>query len=154
MDGRCTCGDVSFRLLDEPIVTHACHCRWCQRETGSAFALNGVIETERLQLLSGAPEEVELPSASGKGQIVARCPRCRVALWSHYAGSGRSLAYVRMGTLEDTSTVAPDVHIFTSTKQPWVVLPEGARVFPAFYRAREVLSEAALARRNAALGRA
>jgi len=151
--GRCTCGDVSYRLTAAPLVVHACHCTWCQRETGSAFALNGMIETGAVELTRGAPVEVPLPSASGKGQIVLRCPRCQVALWSHYAGAGRALAFLRLGTLDDTSPVAPDVHIFTSTRQDWVVFPDGAKVYPEYYPAAEVLTPDAQARRRAALGR-
>ena len=151
LTGHCTCGDVAYRLAATPMIVHACHCTWCQRETGSAFALNGVVEGWAVEITRGAVEEIDTPSASGKGQTIARCPRCKVALWSHYAGAGRKLAFVRMGTLDDTSTVAPDVHIFTSTAQPWVVFPQGARVYPEYYRRSEVWTDAALARRKAAL---
>ena len=147
--GRCTCGAVRYRVAGRPIVVHACHCRWCQRETGSAFALNAVWETDRLRV-EGAVEEVVLPSASGKGQVVARCPACRVTLWSHYAGSGRVTAFVRVGTLEDPAACPPDIHIFTASKLPWVVIPEGARAVPEFYRPKEVWSAEGLERFRAA----
>ncbi|MEQ9122079.1 MAG: GFA family protein, partial [Alphaproteobacteria bacterium] len=88
MDGRCVCGEVRYRLKAAPIVTHCCHCRWCQRETGTAFALNAVVETANVEVLAGQPDLVHTPSASGKGQKIARCPTCRVALWSHYPGAG------------------------------------------------------------------
>lgn len=151
--GRCACGEVEYRLTNSLLVIHACHCTWCQRETGTAFALNGVIETQHLEVIKGRPVAVLLPSASGKGQEVLRCPSCQVALWSHYAGAGQALAFVRLGTLDDTSAVQPDVHIFTSSKQSWVTIPEGAKVYPEFYRSADVLNPEALARRNAALGR-
>ncbi|MEJ2022568.1 MAG: GFA family protein [Maritimibacter sp.] len=151
--GRCACGEVEYRLTDSLLVTHACHCTWCQRESGTAFALNGVIETSKLELVKGKPVAVLLPSASGKGQEVLRCPSCQVALWSHYAGAGQALAFVRLGTLDDTSHVAPDVHIFTSTKQPWLALPEGARAYPDYYRSADVLTPEAIARRKEALER-
>lgn len=151
MDGHCTCGQVRYRMTDTPLFTHCCHCSWCQRESGSAFALNAMIETANLELLAGAPEEVVTPSASGKGQIVARCPACRVALWSHYAGAGRKIAFVRVGTLGEPATCPPDVHIFTSTKLPWVVLPEGVPAFEEYYRRSELWPQASLERR-AALG--
>ena len=154
LPGRCTCGAVAYRLTDTPIITHACHCTWCQRETGSAFALNGVIETERVELTSGAPAAIELPTPSGGGQRVMRCPSCQVALWSHYLGGSASLAYVRLGTLDDTAGIAPDVHIFTSTKQPWLALPEdGTPVFEEFYRPSAVLPPERYARFKAAIGR-
>ncbi len=146
MQGRCTCGEVRYRLTERPLFTHCCHCSWCQRETGSAFALNAMIETDRLEVLSGAPEEVATPSASGKGQIILRCPRCRVALWSHYAGAGRKIAFVRVGTLADPADCPPDVHIFTATKLPWVTIPAGVPVFAEFYRRSELWPQASLDR--------
>ncbi len=151
--GRCSCGEVAYRLTESLLITHACHCTWCQRETGTAFALNGMIETRFIEVTKGAPAAVMLPSASGKGQEVMRCPQCQVALWSHYAGTGRKLAFLRLGTLDDTSDVAPDVHIYTSTKQPWLSLPEGARVFDEYYRRSEVWAPEALERRKAELER-
>ena len=137
-EGGCACGEVRYRLGSEPIVVHCCHCRWCQRESGAAFALNAVIEAERVELISGQPERIDTPSASGKGQPVFRCPTCKVALWSHYAGAGDKADFIRVGTLDDANTFPPDVHIFTESKQPWVVLPEGAEQFPIFYSGKDV----------------
>ncbi|WP_373356165.1 GFA family protein [Pseudoroseicyclus sp. CXY001] len=153
MHGRCTCGDVTYRLTDSFLCVHCCHCRWCQRETGSAFVLNGLIETRHLEV-TGAAEAVLTPSASGKGQEIRRCPRCRVALWSHYAGAGPRFAFVRCGTLDAALEIAPDVHIFTETKLPWVTLPPEVPAFAEFYRRSEVWAPAALARRQAELERA
>jgi hypothetical protein len=141
-------------MTSAPLIVHCCHCRWCQRETGSAFALNAVIEADRVQLLAGAPELVPTPSNSGKGQKIARCPQCRVALWSHYSGAGDKVSFVRVGTLDEPDRLPPDVHIFTESKQPWLVLPAGARVFAQFYRRAEVWSAASLARREALSTRA
>ncbi len=138
MQGHCSCGAVSYRLLDTPLVVHACHCTWCQRESGSAFALNGMIETRLIEVTGGRPEAMELPTASGKGQRVCRCGACGVALWASYHGTGPRFSYVKMGTLEDTRTVAPDVHIFTSTKQDWVDIPAGVPAFEGFYRRSDV----------------
>lgn len=151
MEGHCTCGAVRFRLTDTPLFTHCCHCSWCQRETGSAFVLNATIEAHKVELLAGQPEEVVTPSASGQGQIILRCPSCRVALWSYYSGAGRKIAFVRVGTLAEPGAFPPDVHIFTSTKLPWVILPEGVPAFPEFYRRSELWPKASLDRR-AALG--
>lgn len=146
MEGHCTCGEVRYRLVDRPLFTHCCHCSWCQRETGSAFALNAMIETDRLEVLSGAVELIDTPSASGKGQLVARCPRCRVALWSHYAGAGRQVAFVRVGTLDDPAACPPDIHIFTSTKAPWLALADGKPVMAEYYRRSEHWPEESLTR--------
>jgi len=129
-EGGCDCRQVRYRMTDTPLFVHCCHCRWCQRESGAAFALNAMIETARLQLLAGVPELVMTPSESGKGQKIARCPTCRIALWSHYAGAADAVAFVRVGTLDDPDRFPPDIHIFTASKQPWVVIPPGARAVP------------------------
>lgn len=152
--GRCTCGGVRFTLGDAPMIVHCCHCTWCQRETGSAFALNAVLETARIEVTRGAPVTVVLPSASGKGQRMLRCPECQVTLWSHYAGAGEALAFVRVGTLDERAAFPPDIHIFTSTRLPWVAIPEGARAVPEYYSAAEVWPEASRKRWQRATGRA
>ena len=137
MLGKCTCGAVRYRLESRPLFTHSCHCTWCQRQTGSAFALNAMIESDRVELLSGELEATDLPSASGKGQRVMRCAACKVVLWSHYAGAGEKGRFVRVGTLEEPGACPPDIFIYTSTKLPWVVLPEGKPVMEEFYRPSE-----------------
>lgn len=148
-EGGCACGLVRFRLKTEPLFVHCCHCTWCQRETGSAFALNAMIETSRVEVLSGEPETVLTPSNSGNGQHIVRCPRCRVAVWSHYSGAGKKAAFVRVGTLDNPNSFPPDIHIFTESKQAWVQIPEGARAFPTFYDRTREWPAASLARREA-----
>ena len=100
LDGGCACRAVRYRLTTAPIIVHCCHCRWCQRETGASFALNAMIESDRVLLLHGDVELVQTPSESGKGQKIARCPKCRIALWSHYSGAGDAVSFVRVGTLD------------------------------------------------------
>ena len=151
LSGRCSCGLISFRLTDTPLVVHCCHCTWCQRETGSAFVLNAMIETRRIVTTGASPAETLLPSASGKGQVVLRCPDCHVALWSHYSGAGRRFAFVRAGTLDGARNIVPDVHIFTGSALPWVAFPPGAKVFPEFYRRSDTWSPEALHRRDVEL---
>jgi hypothetical protein len=132
--GGCTCRHIRYQLEAAPLFVHCCHCRWCQRESGASFALNAMIETEQVILLGGEPELVATPSASGRGQLVARCPQCRVAVWSNYAGAGPELRFVRVGTLDEPYLLPPDIHIFTASKQPWVVLPRGAAAVPEYYQ--------------------
>jgi hypothetical protein len=132
-DGRCACGEVRYRLHDKPFAVHCCHCRDCQRETGSAFVINGLVETPHVEVTAGEPETVLTPSASGKGQRIVRCPTCKVALWSHYGGMGDKAAFVRVGTLEDPDACPPQVHIFTRSKQPWFELPPDAAAYEIFY---------------------
>ncbi len=154
LEGGCTCRAVRYRLAGRPLFVHCCHCTWCQRESGSAFALNAMIESERVELLSGAPELVETPSASGAGQRIARCPRCRIAVWSHYAGAGDAVRFVRVGTLDEAGRLPPDIHIFTSSKLPWVVLPPGTPAVPEYYDLKTQWPAESLARRDAMRARA
>lgn len=136
-EGGCICGNVRYRVGNAPLFVHCCHCTWCQRETGSAFAVNALIESQHVTVTSGETETTTVPSASGKGQQIVRCPTCHVALWSHYAGAGALMSFIRVGTLDDPSRMPPDIHIFTDSKQPWVPLPDGVPARPAYYSARE-----------------
>ena len=145
LEGGCTCGAVRYRMTGGPLFVHCCHCRWCQRETGAAFALNAMIEADRVVLLSGEPEMVAVPSESGRGQKIARCPECRVALWSNYAGAGDAVRFVRVGTLDEPGRLPPDIHIYTASKQPWVVIPEGARAVAEYYDREDHWPAASLA---------
>jgi hypothetical protein len=138
-------------MQSAPLFVHCCHCRWCQRESGASFALNAMIESDRVVELGQPPELVQTPSASAAGQIIARCPKCRIAVWSHYAGAGPVLKFVRVGTLDDPDLLPPDIHIFTTSKQPWVVLPEGTPAVPEYYDREEYWPEASKARRLAIL---
>lgn len=153
MHGRCTCGGVRYRMTAKPMFVHCCHCRWCQRETGASFALNAMIEADRVELLEGAPELVWTPSDSGKGQKIARCPKCRIALWSNYSGAGDAVHFVRVGTLDEPDRLPPDLHIFTMSKQPWLVLPPGAKSVAEYYDREQYWPEDSLARRRAVLAR-
>lgn len=154
LQGGCDCRVVRYRLESPPLFVHCCHCRWCQRESGASFALNAMIEAGRVTLLAGEPELVDTPSASGKGQKIARCPQCRVALWSNYAGAGPSVHFVRVGTLDEPDHLPPDIHIFTASKQPWVVLPPGTPAVPAYYDRKAYWPADSLARRAVMLAKA
>ena len=153
LDGGCGCRAVRYRLEAPPTVVHCCHCRWCQRESGAAFALNAMIESEHVTLIAGEPELIDTPSQSGRGQKIARCPTCRIALWSHYAGAGLFVRFVRVGTLDEPDHLPPDIHIFTASKQPWVVLPPGTPAVPEYYEAKQHWPADSLAQREAVLAR-
>jgi len=148
-DGGCTCRFVRYRMATKPLFVHCCHCRWCQRESGASFALNAMIEADRVQLLQGEIEIVDTPSNSGKGQKISRCPRCRIAVWSNYAGGGSAIRFVRVGTLDAPDLLPPDVHIFTASKQPWVVLPPDTPAAAEYYKASELWPKESLERRAA-----
>ena len=154
-DGGCTCRHVRYRMHGAPLYVHCCHCRWCQRETGASFALNAMIEADRVEILAGEVDVVLTPSNSGRGQKIARCPRCRIAVWSNYAGAGEAVRFIRVGTLDEPDRLPPDIHIFTASKQPWVVLPQGVPAVPEYYdRARYWPPESMERRRVLLAGRA
>jgi hypothetical protein len=130
-EGGCACGAVRYRLTSDPLFTHCCHCLNCQRQTGSAFVINLLIEADRVELLSGAPQAVDVPRDDGSKQRISRCPTCQVAVYSDY---GRpEVLFVRAGTLDQPSSVTPDVHIFTKSKLSWVTLPESVPAFEVYY---------------------
>jgi hypothetical protein len=153
LTGRCTCSAVRYAMTSPPLFVHCCHCRWCQRETGASFALNAMIEADRVVVLAGSPEIVLTPSASGKGQKITRCPGCHVAMWSNYAGAGDAIRFVRVGTLDEPDRLPPDIHIFTSTRQPWIVLPPGTPAVTEYYDRSQYWPAASLERRAALQGR-
>jgi hypothetical protein len=136
-------------MLSAPLIVHCCHCRWCQRETGASFALNALIEADRVVHLAEEPEIVATPSQSGQGQRIARCPACRLAVWSNYAGSGPFLRFVRVGTLDEPDALPPDIHIFTASRQPWVQLGPEVPAMPQYYDRQRYWSPQSLARRAA-----
>lgn len=152
-DGGCACGHVRYRVTSPPLVVHCCHCSFCQRQNGSAFAINALIEADRVKVLQGDVVDVVTPSPSGKNQKISRCPNCNVAVWSYYlvmsGGIGEVVRFIRVGTLDDPSRMPPDVHIYTSTKLPWVALPSDVPAVDEFYVPREVWSEGSIARRKA-----
>ena len=134
-DGGCSCGHVRYRVAATPLIVHACHCRWCQRQTGTSHALNALYEAEMIELSEGEVEDITVPSPSGKGQIIARCPKCRVAVWSNYefGGMRERVRFLRVGTLDNPDLMPPDVHIYTSTKVPWFIIPPGNLAVDEFY---------------------
>ena len=137
-EGRCTCGQVRFRMNSSPMIVHACHCTECQRLSGGAFAINALIETDRVERLSGETEAVPVTGTSGKIQTIHRCPRCKVALWSHYPGAGPKVSFMRVGTLVEPFRLPPDIHIYTSTKLPWLELPANVPAVQEYYSARDI----------------
>jgi hypothetical protein len=148
--GGCACGAVRFRMETAPMFVHCCHCRDCQRQTGSAFVLNALIEADRITLLSGEPEAVPVPTDSGRPHDIYRCPACRTALWSDY-GRRAALRFLRVGTLDEPHALQPDVHIFTRSKAPWVDLPEGTPAFEVYYDTARLWPAESLERRRAIL---
>ena len=148
-DGGCSCGAVRYRLNSRPMFTNCCHCLDCQKQTGGAFAINAMIETSRIEMLAGEPVVIEMPSPSGRGHEVHRCPKCEVALWSNY-GRRTWMRFVRVATLDEPHAIRPDAHIFTRSRVPWVRLPEDIPAFEIYYDTPKQWSPESLARREAA----
>jgi len=148
-EGGCACGAVRYRVTSDPLFVHCCHCLNCQRQTGSAFVINILIEADRVELLAGEPQRVDVPRDDGSMQQVFRCPACQVALYSIYTRP--KVNFVRAGTLDDPSTVSPDVHIYTKSKVPWVTLPESVPAFEVYYDTKELWPAASYERLQAAL---
>jgi hypothetical protein len=151
-EGGCACGNVRYRLNSPPMFVHCCHCTSCQTETGSAFALNALIESDRVETLAGAPEPRMIPSESGRGQQVWRCPDCRIALWSNYGGAKDLLRFVRIGTLDEPGALPPNIHIYTRSKLPWLPLPAGALAVEAYYDSKTAWPPESLERRARLFG--
>ena len=151
LDGGCACGRMRYRLASEPMFVHCCHCRDCQRQTGSAFVINALIEADRVERLMGETEAVPVPTDSGQPHVIHRCPACKVALWSHYGGR-QQLSFVRVGTLDDPAALRPDVHIYTRSKLPWIPLPQDVPAFEAYYDSKTLWPPDSLARRKAIFG--
>ena len=148
-EGGCACGEVRYRLTSEPLFVHCCHCTNCQRQTGSAFAINVLIETDRVEVVAGDPVPVSVPRSAGKKQRIWRCPVCQVALFSQY--TRRQVRFVRAGTLDDPASMSPDVHIYTRSKLPWVELPEAVPAFRTYYDTDKLWPAESLRRLEAAI---
>ena len=149
--GKCACGEIQYELMAPPMFVHCCHCTWCQRETGSAFAINALIETDQTQLVKGCPEIIHVPSNSGIGQDITRCPSCKTALWSNYGAAKEAVCFIRVGTLNNPDACSPDIHIFTSTKQKWVQLDSSVPVMAEYYQRSKYWPESSFVRYKRAI---
>ncbi|MBO0711984.1 MAG: GFA family protein [Acetobacteraceae bacterium] len=151
VEGGCGCGQARYRLQSAPIFVNCCHCRDCQRQTGSGFVINAVIEADRVMLLGGETRSCRMPTASGRAHDIHRCTACGTALWSEYGGNP-TIRFVRVGTLDEPAALRPGAHIFTRSKLPWVTLPEDVPAFAAAYELSKLWPEESQARRRAARG--
>ena len=147
-EGGCACGAVRYRMTSPPMFVHCCHCHDCQRQTGTAFVLNALIEADRLIVLTGDVAGIRVPTDSGQPHVIYRCQACQTALWSTYGGR-EALRFLRVGTLDDPTALPPDVHIYTRSKLPWVALPPGAPAFEAYYDSKKLWPAESLERRRA-----
>jgi hypothetical protein len=142
---------MRYRLATKPMFVHCCHCKDCQRQTGSAFVINALIESSRVELVSGETRAITVPTDSGEPHVIHRCPQCQTALWSHYGGR-LEISFVRVGALDEPSALPPDVHIYTRSKLPWVALPAGVPAYAVFYERKTLWPEESLKRRAVLFG--
>jgi len=149
-EGGCSCGEVRYRLTSEPLFVHCCHCLNCQRQTGTAFVVNLLIETDRVELPAGEPVPVDVLRDDGSDQRIFRCPTCQIAVFSQYGHPG--FRFVRAGTLDDPSRIEPDVHIYTRSKVGWVTIPQSVPAFEDYYKTRELWPPASLERLDSIIG--
>jgi hypothetical protein len=147
LEGGCACGEIRYRLTSEPLFVHCCHCLNCQRQTGSAFVVNLLIETDRIELLGAEPVPVDVPRGKSSTQRIFRCPTCQVAVFSRYTRA--STRFVRAGTLDDPTGIEPDVHIYTRSKVGWISLPDSVPAFTTYYDPAKVWPAASLERLDA-----
>lgn len=147
-EGSCTCGHVRYHVFSEPMIVHCCHCRGCQKNSGASSALNALFEADRVELVSGDIEEIMVPTPSGTGQTITRCCKCKVAVWSNYnmGGLREYIRFIRVGTLDTPDQFPPDVHIYTCSKQPWVILPKDDQRVDGFYNFKETWSPESMKR--------
>jgi hypothetical protein len=135
--GGCACGAIRYRLTERPLIVHACHCRDCQRITGSAFVINLWIERKFVEA-GLIPKSFRLTAGTGKPHDVFFCDKCGTYLWSFYHAAPGDCLFVRAGTLDQPEKVKPDVHIFTRSKLPWLSLPKEVPAFETFYKIDQV----------------
>jgi hypothetical protein len=147
LEGGCACAEVRYRLTSDPLFVHCCHCLNCQRQTGSAFVINVLIEADRVEVLAGEPQPVDVSRDDGSQQRIWRCPTCQIAVYSQYTSP--RVRFVRAGTLDDPAAVAPDVHIFTRSKLPWVTLPDSVPAFDVYYDTQKLWPAESLERLEA-----
>ena len=160
--GGCACKKLRYTLHAPPLVVHCCHCTECQCQSGCVvpyhvspdliktlticccrgpFAINALVEHHNITHDEGEPELVHCPAANEGGQTIARCKECKVAIWSNYSKSGELIRFVRAGTLDKDPSgkdvwkghLDTMVHIYTTTKVPWLTLPKNAKTFDALY---------------------
>jgi len=146
LEGGCACSAIRYKLTGEPLIVHACHCRDCQRLTGSAFVINLWMERQSVEASGAAPKSFRLAGGSGQAHDVFFCGECGSYVWSRYHGAPGDFLFVRAGTLDTPDAVKPDVHIFTRSKVPWLQLTNDARVYKEFYKLSDVWSPQSLAR--------
>ena len=118
--GGCLCGAVRYEATGEPEVTLFCHCTQCQKETGSAFSAE-IILPRTAVTIEGAMTEYDTVADSGNKATRKFCPICGCPILLEFERADyRDTVCISVGSLDDASSLQPQAHCFTATKQPWV----------------------------------
>jgi hypothetical protein len=127
-EGGCSCGKVRYSSDADPIFSGICHCKSCQKTTGTSFSVVVAVPAPSLTLTG----EVKVFDAKGDtGQAVHStfCPNCGSPVLGT-AEIMQDVVMIRAGTLDDASTLKPAMEIYCDSKQPWVSLGGGLQSFP------------------------
>ena len=143
--GGCSCDQIRYELLAEPMFTHCCYCHLCQQITGSAFITNTLIEGANFKLTSGKLAPFKGASGSGRGHCIKRCPDCGDPIVSYF-GDTEYLAVCKAGSLDDPNLAPPEAHVFVDSKVDWLQIPDSTPSFKKFYNFKETWPAAAYLR--------
>ncbi|MBP0438298.1 GFA family protein [Tianweitania sediminis] len=127
-EGGCKCGRLRYRVFGQPRAVNACHCRDCQRLTGSAFAVNAMFATSAVEELGTTWTDADRVGIE-PGNRQWRCVDCGVLLYADHPLFGDATRFIRVGTLDEGRELEPDAHYFVRSKHPWVVIPQGVPRF-------------------------
>jgi hypothetical protein len=125
--GGCQCGAVRYRIAGERLVVYACHCRDCQRQTASAFALSIPVRASAFAV-QGRLDRWSRTADSGATTDCFFCPACGTRIY-HASSRSPDRVTVKGGTLDETADLTPVAHLWMSRKQPWLPLPTGVPMF-------------------------
>jgi hypothetical protein len=120
--GQCACSSVRYKCASAPLAMLNCHCRDCQVASGAPFASGVVALTADLQV-DGSPASYSVRASSGMQTIRSFCARCGTPLFTRGEANPRFTS-IRFASLDDSSSFAPMLNIWTSSSQPWVCLDE------------------------------
>ncbi len=126
--GGCQCGNIRYEVVGIPKQLVVCHCTDCQRQSGSAFGMTLVVNEADFRLTQGEPKTFASKSHTGRAKLGAFCPECGTRIY-HKPEWRKGTVSVKPGTLDDTRWLKPDMHLWTSSKQTWVTIPEGVKAY-------------------------
>jgi hypothetical protein len=122
-EGGCHCGASRYHCTSEPELTFYCHCRDCQRTTGSPYSMELMVADDGFEI-EGSLSSYVVTGDSGKPVTRWFCSACGSGIYLESAADP-GYVFLKVGSLDDASWVKPDVHIYTAAKQPWTHISDG-----------------------------